>query len=75
MIVDVQYVSGGQVRAFISGGGGGGGKGGIIGQGEWDKKGDLVLSPFLSHSPWPMIPPSPPPPPLMNALTWPPLTY
>ena len=40
MIVDVQYVSGGQVRAFISGGGGGGG---IIGQGEWDKKGDLML--------------------------------
>ena len=39
MIVDVQYVSGGQVRTFISGGG----KGGIIGQGEWDKKGDLVL--------------------------------
>ena len=32
-------------------------------------------SPFLSHSPLPMIPPPPPPPPLMNALTWPPLTY
>jgi hypothetical protein len=33
-----------------------------------------IRSPFLSHSPWPMIPPCPPPP-LMNGLTWPPLTY
>ena len=39
MIVDVQYVSGGQVRTFINGGR----KGGIIGQGEWDKKGYLAL--------------------------------
>ena len=40
MIVDVQYVSGGQVRTFISGGG-------IIGQGEWEKKVTLRCVSYL----------------------------